>query len=180
MLIGKGRFCPFDFQHREEKTMRFKRIPGLMLMVGVCAMAAGAVSPDGAFAACPPDVAGAYLTTITAGPTVVSRSTILFNVQGTMSAVDSGQGPVGFTASQGAWACQIQNGRRELLATNLNFNNAGNEIRRTDYQAIFDPQAKTIAGTIVLRSFPLLANPLGGGGTVIGTFTFTGQSIEAD
>jgi hypothetical protein len=158
--------------------MRFNRIPGLMLMASVCAVALGVINLEVAFAACPPDVAGAYLTTITSGPTVVSRSTILFNMQGTMSAVDSGQGPVGFTASQGAWDCRIQNGRRAVLATNLNFNNAGDTILRTDYQAIFDPRTKTIAGTIVLLSFPLLANPLGGGGTVIGTFTFTGRRIE--
>ena len=160
--------------------MRFNRIPGLMLMVGVCAVALGAVSPDAASAACLQEVAGTYLTTITSGPTVTSRSTILFNVQGPISVVDSGQGTVGFTAAQGAWDCQVQDGQRELRATGLDFNTAGNMIFRTDYQATFDPHAETIAGTITLRSFPLAADPLGSGGTVVGTFAFTGQRIPAD
>jgi hypothetical protein len=148
-------------------------------MVGVFAVTLGAVSPDAASAACLQQVAGAYLTTITSGPTVTSRSTILLNVQGTMSVVDSGQGTVGFTAAQGAWDCQVQHSQRELRATGLDFNTAGDTLFRTDYQATFDPQSETIAGTITLQSFPLLSDPLGSGGTVIGTFAFTGQRIPA-
>src|SRR5262245_37080688 len=89
---------PMAFQQSEEKTMRFNSIPGVRLLVGVCAVVLGAVSPDVASAACLQEVAGAYLTTITSGPTVTSRSTILLHVHGTMSVVDSGQGTVGFTA----------------------------------------------------------------------------------
>jgi hypothetical protein len=149
-------------------------------MVGICAVAMGAISPATASAACLPEVAGAYLTTITNGPTVTSRSTILLHVGGTMSVVDSGQDTVGFTAAQGAWDCQVQGSQRELRAKGLEFNTAGDTIFRPDYQATFDPQAETIAGTITLQSFPLLADPLGSGGTVVGTFAFTGQRIPAD
>ncbi len=159
--------------------MRLNSKLGWMLMVGVCAVALGAISPAAVSAACLQQVAGAYLTTITSGSTVTSRSTILLNVEGTMSVVDSGQGTVGFTAAQGTWDCQVQQGQRELQATALDFNTAGDMIFRTDYQATFDPQAETITGTITLRSFPLFADPLGSGGTVIGTFAFTGQRIPA-
>ena len=159
--------------------MHFNNIPGWMLRVGVWAVAMGALSPAALSAACLQQVTGAYLTTITSGPTVTSRSTILLNVEGTMSVVDSGQGTVGFTGAQGTWDCQVQQGQRELQATALDFNTAGDMIFRTDYQATFDPQAETITGTITLRAFPLAADPLGSGGTVIGTFSFTGQRIPA-
>jgi len=159
--------------------MGFRRVSGCVLMVGMFAVALGAVRPDAAAAACLQQVTGAYLTTITTGPSVASRSTLLLNVQGTMSVIDSTQGTVGFTAAQGAWDCHVQHGQRELRATALDFNTAGDTIARTDYQATFDPHSETIAGTITLRSFPLLSDPLGSGGTVIGTFAFTGQRIPA-
>src|SRR5262245_11410166 len=120
------------------------RVVVLGLMIGVCAVVMGAGSPDAASAACLQQVAGAYLTTITNGPTVTSRSTILLNMEGTMSVVDSGQGTVGFTSAQGTWDCQVQQGQRELQATALDFNTAGDTIFRTDYQATFDPQAETL------------------------------------
>ena len=160
--------------------MSFRRVFGWVLMVGICAVAIGLISPATVSAACLQEAAGAYLTTMTSGATVTSRSTILFNVQGTMSVVDSGQGTVGFTTTQGAWDCQVQGTRRTLQAKGLDFNTAGDTIFRTDYQATFDPQTETIAGTITLQSFPLLADPQGSGGTVIGTFAFTGQRISAD
>ena len=87
--------------------MSFRRVFEWVLMVGIGAVAMGAISPAPASAACLQEAAGAYLTTITSGPTVTSRATILFNVQGTMSVVDSGQGTVGFTAAQGTWDCQV-------------------------------------------------------------------------
>ena len=110
----------------------------------------------------------------------MSRATILFNAQGTMSVVDSGQGTIGFTAAQGAWDCQDKHGKRLLRATGLDFNTAGDMVFRTDYEATFDTRADTIAGTVALRSFPLMADPLGGAGTLIGTFGFTGRRITAD
>jgi hypothetical protein len=70
--------------------MSFRRVFEWVLMVGICAVVTGAISPAPASAACLQEAAGAYLTTITSGATVTSRSTILFNVQGTMSVVDSG------------------------------------------------------------------------------------------
>ena len=160
--------------------MRFDGKRGLIFMANACAVALGAASPETAHAGCLKEVAGAYLATITSGPTVTSRSTVLFNAEGTMSVVDSGQGTIGFTAAQGAWDCQVQHGHRALRASGLDFNTAGDMVFRTNYQATFDAKAETIAGTIALRSFPLLADPLGSGGTVVGTFAFTARRIPAD
>jgi len=159
--------------------MGYRRVSAFVLFAGVFVMALGALSPGAASAACLQQVVGAYLTTITSGSTVTSRSTILLSARGTMSVVDSGQGTVGFTAAQGAWDCQVQHGQRELRATGLDFSTAGDTIFRTDYLATFDPRTEMMAGTVTLRFFPLLADPLGSGGTVIGTFAFTGQRIPA-
>ena len=157
----------------------FSRSVALTGLAASLVASLGAVSPQAAVAECTPQAAGTYLTTITSGPTATPRSTILLNVEGTMSVVDSGQGTVGFTAAQGTWDCQVQHGQPELQATALDFNTAGDMIFRTDYQATFDPQSETVAGTITLQTFPLAADPLGSGGTEVGTFAFTGQRIPA-
>ena len=141
--------------------MRFNSVSRLLLMVGICAVAMGALSPAALSAACLQQVAGAYLITITSGSTVTSRSTILLNVEGTMSVVDSGQGTVGFTAAQGTWDCQVQASQRELRATGLDFNTAGDTIFRTDFQATFDPQAETIARNLYTPVLPALSRPAG-------------------
>lgn len=133
----------------------------------------GAVSPQAAAAQCTNKAAGTYLTTIMAGENLTSRSTLRLGVDGTVSAVDSAQGTVGFTEAQGTWRCE----KKELVATTLDFNTAGDSMVRADYVASFDKKQQTVAGTITLQSFPLTGNPFTDQGTPIGSFTFTSERL---
>ncbi len=135
----------------------------------------GAMSPLAAVAECTPQAAGTYLTTFTAGTTLTSRSTLRLGSDGTVSAVDSAQGMVGFTEAQGTWDCEKQ----ELVATTIDFGTAGTTLFRADYVASFDKQQQTLTGTNTLRSFPLAGNPFTDPGTLIGTFSFTATRIPA-
>ena len=53
----------------------------------------------------------------------------------------------------------------------------GADVARLDYTISFAHTGHQITGTITLTTFPLQGNPLDGGGTVGGTFTFTGELI---
>jgi len=58
----------------------------------------------------------------------------------------------------------------------FSFPNAG--IARVDYN--FTTVTKDqVSGTITLTVFPINADPQGSGGTVVGTFNFTGQPVIA-
>jgi hypothetical protein len=106
-----------------------------------------------------------------------SRSVIALHADHTMSVIDSGQGgPTFFFSSQlGSWKPGTTGG---LVARTIDFDFPPNaDIVRADYTISLAQDGKTISGTITLTSFPLLGNPLDGGGTVLGTFTFTGQLI---
>ena len=118
-----------------------------------------------------------YLTTITnaSDGSFSSRSVILFHADHSLTVVDSGQGGPGvqFSSQQGAWQ---DSGNNTLTARTLDFSFPSAGIARVDY-SITTVSAKGIAGTITLTVFGLLDNPLDGGGTVVGTFNFTGTKI---
>ena len=119
-----------------------------------------------------------YLTTVddSAG-NFASRGVITLHADHTMSVIDSGQGgPIFFFSSQlGSWKAN-QNGGITGKTIDFDFPpNAGSA--RLDYSITFAQQGSQIIGTITLTTFPLTGDPLGGGGTVAGTFTFTGQLI---
>jgi hypothetical protein len=123
---------------------------------------------------------GSFLTTIVnyANGGVASRSVITLHRDRTMSVIDSGQGGPGtqFSSQLGAWKRGCDGSAK---GRTLDFSfppNAG--IARVDYKFDADQPKDTIKGTIVLTVFPLNANPLDGGGTVVGNFEFTGTRIK--
>jgi hypothetical protein len=94
-----------------------------------------------------------------------------------MSVIDSGQGGPNFFSSQlGSWKWNTGGG---IVARTIDFDFPPNaDVARLDYTISFAPDGSEMRGTITLTTFPLLGNPLDGGGTVIGTFTFAGELIQ--
>jgi hypothetical protein len=135
---------------------------------------------------CSKFVTGTYLTTIVdANGNFASRGMITLTQDGNIFVIDSNQGGVKdsfnpFGDTQGAYKCT---GNREISATGINFGFPGddgvNDIARSDIGATFDQQTQTVQGTITVRSFALNANPLSEEGSVVGTFPFTGQRVNA-
>ncbi len=59
------------------------------------------------------------------------------------------------------------------------FLSSGPVIARLDYTIVFATDRSRVAGTIILRTFPLLdENPFDGEGDYIDTFTFVGELIK--
>ncbi len=119
----------------------------------------------------------AYITTITDATTgaFASRSVITLHADHSMTSIDSGQGgPAALFSSQmGAWRTSPGAG---VVARTLDFSFPNAGIGRVDYNftTLTNDQA---SGTITLTVFPINADPQGSGGTVVGTFNFTGQHI---
>lgn len=132
-------------------------------------------------------VMGAYLTTISdVNDNFSSRGVITLTQDGNLFVIDSNQGGVKgsfnpFGDTQGAYKC-IAN--REITATGINFGFPGdfgvNDIARSDIRASFSQDTQTVQGTITVLSFALKANPLEDEGSVVGTFPFIGQRINAN
>jgi hypothetical protein len=73
------------------------------------------------------------------------------------------------------WTSRSQGG---LVARTIDFDFPPNaDVARLDYTVKFSSDGSQITGTITLRTFPLQSNPLDGGGTVAGSFTFTGTLV---
>jgi hypothetical protein len=108
-----------------------------------------------------------------------SRGVIALHADHTMSVTDSGQGgPTFFFSSQlGSWK---SNGQVGIVAKTIDFDFPPNaDVARLDYTIQVAASGTQVTGTITLTSFPLESNPLDGGGTVVGTFTFSGQRVTA-
>ena len=106
-----------------------------------------------------------------------SRGVFTFHADSTMSATDSGQGgPTFFFSSQlGSWK---PDGKGGLVARTIDFDFPPNaDVARLDYTVKFSDDGTQVTGTITLTTFPLQANPLDGGGTVVGNFTFVGTLV---
>jgi hypothetical protein len=117
-----------------------------------------------------------YVTTVKdSSGGFASREVIALHADHTMSVIDSGQGGPAFSFSSqlGSWKL----GTTGLVARTIDFDFPSAGIARADYTITFSPDGKTISGTITLTTFPLQGDPLDGGGTVVGTFTFTGALI---
>src|SRR5215510_12300818 len=116
-----------------------------------------------------------YLITITdAQGAFASRAVMTLHGDRTLSAIDSGQGgPTFFFTSQlGAWK---PDGKDGAVGRTLDFDfPPAPDVARLDYIFTFSADSTHVNGTITLRSFPLQGDPLDGGGTVVGEFTFTG------
>jgi len=120
-----------------------------------------------------------YLTTITDAATgqFASRGVLTFHADSTLSAIDSGQGgPAFFFTSQlGSWKPDGEGG---LVARTIDFNFPPNAaVARLDYTVKFAQDGRQVTGAITLTTFPLQANPLDGGGTVVGRFTLVGSLV---
>jgi hypothetical protein len=117
-----------------------------------------------------------YLTTITdSNGNFASRGVITLHSDHTISVTDSGQGGPAFLFSSQLGSWQL-NGNGVAIARTIDFDFPSAGVARLDYTIHFGANGSA-TGTITLTDFPLQGNPLGGGGTVLGTFTFTAQSI---
>jgi hypothetical protein len=135
---------------------------------------------------CSSAIAGTYLTTILdPNGQFASRGVITLTADGNIFITDSNQGGIPgvfnpFGDTQGAYTCT---NNRAISAIGINFGFSGpdgvNDIARSDILATFDQAAQVVQGTTTVSSFDLNANPLEGGGSVVGTFSITGQRVEA-
>jgi hypothetical protein len=159
----------------KEEGMRDDRVSAAFSGLVVCGVVVlGILCPRAAQAECSNKAAGAYLTTVKSGESIASRSTLILGADGTVSSVDSGQGPIGFTDAQGTWTCDRE---RNLVVTTLDFNTAGDTLFKVSYTASFDKKQQTVSGTVTLHSYPLAGDPFTDAGTPLGTFSFTGERI---
>jgi hypothetical protein len=142
-------------------------IAGILGLLAIVGLARNAFA-DGPF------IGGSFVTTVTdSSGAFASRGVITLHSDHTMSVIDSGQGgPTFFFSSQlGSWGL----GKSGFIGRTIDFDYPPDaDVARLDYTISFTQGGSEITGTITLTSFPLTGNPLGGGGTVEGTFTFVG------
>ena len=163
--------------------IKHPRLCAALGLLGLACVGLTALQPQQAAAQSPALYlhGASYLTTITNASTkaFASRGVFTFHADSTMSAIDSGQGgPIFFFSSQlGSWKPDRAGG---IVARTIDFDYPPNaDVARLDYTVKFSPNGSQITGTITLRTFTPLAtaNPLDGGGTVEGSFTFTGTLV---
>jgi hypothetical protein len=121
-----------------------------------------------------------YVTTVTnvATGAFASRGVITLHADYTLSVIDSGQGgPTFFFTSQlGSWTADDSGG---VVGKTIDFDFPPNAAAaRLDYTFKFSQEGSQVTGTITLTTFPLQGNPLDGGGTVVGHFTFVGNLVK--
>src|SRR5215471_18475659 len=128
-------------------------------------------------AAASDDPSGTYLTTITVANTGAfsSRSVITLHADHSLTVIDSGQGGPGvqFSSQQGVWAHRPG---ATVVARTLDFSFPSAGIARVDFH-FTTVNKDQVSGTITLTVFGLTDDPLDGGGTVVGTFNFTGTRV---
>ena len=125
-----------------------------------------------------PDRGATYVTTVTDSTgAFASRGVITLHADRTMSVLDSGQGGPAFFSSSQLGSC-ASDGKGGLIARTIDFDFPSAGVARLDYTITFHKNGSQISGTITLTDFPLTGNPLDGGGTVLGTFTFTGNLLQ--
>jgi len=158
-------------------TLRSWSVIVLLACLGAVALHASPATAD------PLTVAqgATYLLTITDATSGVfaSRGALTLHGDHTLSAIDSGQGgPTFLFSSQlGAWA---PDGPNSAVGRTLDFDfpqSPDGTLARLDYTFQFSADNAHVTGTITLRSFPLQGDPLDGGGTEVGQFTFDGTRV---
>jgi hypothetical protein len=124
-----------------------------------------------------------YLTTTTeSAGNFPTRSVLTLHADHTMSTVDSDSGgpTYYFTGEFGSWK---PDGKGGAVGRTLDFDLYGHylypngDVARLDYTISPQNDGRRIVGTYTVTIFPLQGNPLGGGGTNLGTYNFTGQLI---
>ena len=158
------------------KNARFSA--GLSAAVLFACLSVAALCPQQAVAQNDAGLGATYITTnIDSTGAFVSRSAITFHADHTLSVIDSGQGgPTFFYSSeQGTWGF---NNMGMLVGRTVDFDFSPTaDVAATDYTFKFKPNG-TISGTIKFYTFPLTTgNPNDGGGTLGGSFTFTGYRV---
>jgi len=159
------------------KQLRFQvlfGIFGLLALLGVVAL----LHPQQATADA--EFHGAtYVTTVKdSNGNFASRGVMTLHADHTMSVIDSGQGgPAFFFTSQlGSWKPDGDGG---IVARTIDFDYPPNAATaRLDYTIHFGQDGVQTTGTITLTTFPLTGDPLDGGGTVAGKFTFVGELVK--
>ena len=120
-----------------------------------------------------------YLTTVTNATTGAfeARGVLTFHADSTVSAISSAQGgPFFFSSQLGSWKPDGEGG---LVARTIDFDFPPNaDAARLDYTVKFAADGTQVKGTVTLTTFPLMGNPLDGGGTVAGHFTFVGNLVK--
>lgn len=120
-----------------------------------------------------------YLITISnATGAFVSRVVITLHSDHTLSVIDSDQGgPTFFFTSQlGAWR---HDNKGSVVGRTLDFDFPPSaDVARLDYTFTFSSDGSQVTGTVTLTSFPLQGDPLNGGGTAEGQFTFSGKRVN--
>jgi hypothetical protein len=125
-----------------------------------------------------------YLTTVTdSNGNFRTRTVITLHADHTMSVVDADSGGPNFffTGEFGSWR---PDGKGGAVGRTIDFDffvghpvYPNGDVARIDYTISFPNDSHLIVGTHTITIFPLEENPLGGGGTNVGTFNFTGQLI---
>ena len=72
----------------------------------------------------------------------------------------------------------ISSRKRRALAAPLGGTTPNADAARLDYTVKFAADGTQVKGTVTLTTFPLVGNPLDGGGTVAGHFTFVGNLVK--
>jgi hypothetical protein len=120
-----------------------------------------------------------YITTVSdSSGNFTTRTVLTLHADHTMSVVAADQGgPTSFFTSQlGSWK---PDGKGGVVAKTLDFDYPPNaDVARIDYTISFDPDHDRATGTETLTTFPLQGNPFDGGGTGLGTFTFSGELVK--
>jgi hypothetical protein len=120
-----------------------------------------------------------YVTTVEDSKgAFASRGVITLHADHTLAVIDSGQGgpTYHFSSQLGSWS---PDGKGGLVGKAIDFDYPPNaDVARLDYTISFTKDGTEITGTITLTTFPLEGDPLGTGGTVAGTYTFTGELVK--
>jgi hypothetical protein len=155
------------------KYLRLSTAPGAWVLLACLSLLAFCPQQ----AAAESEFAGAsyVITTTDSTGGFASRGVITLHPDHTMSVIDSGQGgPFFFTSQLGVWGV---GSKGTLVGRTPDFDFPPNaDVARLDYTFKVGTDG-SISGTITLRTFPLTGNPLDGGGTLVGTFTFTGHIV---
>jgi hypothetical protein len=120
-----------------------------------------------------------YLLTLTDSTgAFASREVLTLHPDYTFEVTDNNQGgPTShFTSTLGAWKFDGNGG---ILAKGINFDiyPSNEDVARQDYAITFHNGGNQVSGTFSFTIFLLQGNPLGGGGTTIGPFHFTGYLV---
>jgi hypothetical protein len=158
--------------------MQQLRLPAFLSLVAALGSVALLSPPNATADHERPHNGATYLTTVRdSSGNFTTRTVLTLHADHTMSVVAADQGgPSFFTSQLGSWK---PDGKGGVVAKTLDFDYPPNaDVARIDYTISFDPDHDRATGTETLTSFPLQGNPLDGGGTVLGTFTFIGELVE--